>query len=146
MRRLLVVAIALASCAKAPSRASESPVAAAPAGDPHAQIEALDRQIADDLAQARLTAPAVEACSGASCAQAMSSPFTAPAIGEARCKPAASERCTTACTLSTSICDDQDKICELARQLAGDDWAANKCASARASCATARDACCSCVL
>jgi hypothetical protein len=36
-------------------------------------------------------------------------------------------------------------ICELARQLAGDDWAAHKCESARAACQAAHDSCCACV-
>jgi len=140
---LCVVGCAAPRPASAPAPAAAPAMASAP--DPHAQIEALDRQIADDLARGKLPAPA-ETCRGAACGEAMSTPFAVPAIGDARCRPAASERCSDACTLSTSICDNQDKICKLAGELAGDDWAANKCASARASCKAARDACCACVL
>lgn len=136
--------LCLAGCAvQRPSQSAPAP--APPASDGHAQIEALDRQISDDLARGKLT-PAPVSCSGAGCAEAMSAPLAVPKPGDATCRPAASERCTDACTLSNSICDNQGKICELAGQLPGDDWAASKCASARASCTAARDACCSCVL
>lgn len=134
--------LCLAGCAVQRPSPSAAP-AAAP--DVHAQIEALDRQISDDVARGKLT-PAPVSCSGAGCAEAMSTPLAVPSPGDASCRPAASERCTEACTLSTSICDNQGKICELAGQLPGDDWAASKCASARSSCRAAREACCSCVL
>jgi len=138
-----VVLVVIAGCASRPS--ASAPAAAASPNDPHAQIEALDRQIADALARGGIVAPAVETCSGAGCGQAMSTPFAVARVGEAACRPAASDRCTSACTLSTSICDNQDKLCALAQQLAGDDWAANKCASARASCQAARERCCQCI-
>lgn len=116
------------------------------AGDPHAEIADLDRQIADELAKANVPQPATASCTGAACAEAMSQPFTTPSTADAQCRPANTDRCTSACTLSTSICSNQQKICDLAKQLAGDDWAAGKCESARASCQSAHDSCCSCVL
>ena len=116
------------------------------AGDPHAQIDALDRQIADDLARAHVAAPAIAMCTGATCATAMSQPFVTPVTTDPACHPASTDKCTGACTLSTSICSNQQKICDLAKHLAGDDWAANKCESAKASCRAAHDSCCSCVL
>ncbi len=143
--KYLALAVVLAGCGRAPSHTEAMAPAPAPAGDPHAQIDALDRDIADAMARAKLAAPSVDTCSGATCAQAMSTPFTAPRVGDAACRPASIPRCSDSCTLSTSICDNQVKICDLAGQLPGDDWAANKCSSARASCHAARDACCSCL-
>lgn len=141
-----IAAAGLAGCA-APAR-SNLVTAAAPSetagGDPHAQIEALDRQISEQLARGELTPPAPAACVGAACAEAVSAPFSTAPIGGPTCRPAGSERCTSACTLATSICDNQHKICELARALPGDDWAANKCERARTSCRAAHDACCGC--
>jgi len=145
----LAACAAMIACSRAPSKSAASPAAMAPsadAHDPHAEIDALDRRIADQLARAHVTPPAVASCSGASCATAMSQPFATPAVSDAACHTAASDKCTDACTLSTAICSDQQKICDLAAQLADDDWAANKCASARASCKAAHDNCCSCVL
>ena len=150
MRRLgLVLCVVAAGCAGPSAKSAPSaPAAMAPAAlrDPHAEIDALDRQIADDLTRARVALPVAASCSGAGCATAMSTPFTTPLVTDAACRPAASDRCTDACTLSTSICSNQQKICELAQQLTGDDWAANKCERARASCKAAHDSCCSCAL
>lgn len=115
-------------------------------GDARGEIDALDRQIADELSRAHVAPPPVAMCTGPTCATAMNQPFSVPAIGGPACRPASTDRCTDACTLSTSICTNQQKICELATQLAGDDWAGNKCERARASCRAARDGCCSCVL
>jgi hypothetical protein len=39
---------------------------------------------------------------------------------EHRCRPAETLSCTSSCTLSDSICDNAEKICELAQQLPGD--------------------------
>jgi hypothetical protein len=139
------------ACAGGRSKAAAPPTAQdahAGAGQPaaHEQIEALDRQISDELARAQVTPPLAATCAGPACAVAMTQPFATPVTTDAACHPARSERCGDACTLSTSICGNQQKICDLARQLEGDDWAANKCATARASCQAAHDNCCSCVL
>ena len=141
------------ACGAAQPKTSASAPAAAPelrGQDPHSQahaeIDALDRQIADELAKAQVPPQRVAACTGAACAEVMSQPFTTPLSTDPACHPANTDRCTSACTLSTSICSNQQKICDLAKQLPGDDWAANKCESARASCKAAHDSCCSCVL
>lgn len=52
--------------------------------------------------------------------------------------------CTDVCTLGDSICDDASKICELAEQLPGDAWAAEKCANGKRACGDARQRCCEC--
>jgi len=120
--------------------------AAVPGGDPHDEIAALDREIAAQLSRAQVAPPAAAACSGAACAAAMIEPFATPSTTDPACHPASSARCSDVCTLSDSICKNQQRICDLAKQLAGDDWAAGKCTSARASCQAAHDSCCSCVL
>jgi hypothetical protein len=140
------------ACAGAAPKASSAPPSAQQVGvgpgqpEAHAQIDALDREISGELARAQVTPPLAQACAGPACAVAMSEPFVTPVTSDAACHPARSDRCGDACTLSTSICSNQQKICDLAGQLEGDDWAANKCATARASCKAAHDNCCSCVL
>lgn len=113
-------------------------------GDPRAEIEELDRQITAELAGAQVAAPAIPSCSGPACAAAVAEPFATPTAGDPTCHPAAAPRCTDVCKLGDSVCHNQERICELAAQLAGDDWAANKCTGARASCKAAHERCCSC--
>jgi hypothetical protein len=109
--------------------------------DPHIAIEELDHNISAKLARAQVLPPATT-CSGATCAAAMSERFTTPAIDPA-CRFTTSDRCSIVCILSASICRDQERICKLAQRLP-DNWAANKCIHARASCQAAHDTCCSC--
>jgi hypothetical protein len=117
-----------------------------PPGEPRSEIDALDREIAAELARAQIEPPAAATCSGASCATAMSAPFATPTPSDPACHPAAGDHCGDVCTLSSSICRNQERICDLAQQIAGDDWAANQCTRARASCQAAHDRCCSCVV
>lgn len=141
------VAIACGAALGPQAKLTAAPAAQdARGGDPHAEIDVLDRQIADELAKAQVPSPAAATCTGAACAEAMSQPFMTPLVTDPQCHPASTDRCTGACTLSTSICSNQQKICDLANQLPGDDWAANKCESAKASCKAAHDNCCRCVL
>jgi hypothetical protein len=60
------------------------------------------------------------------------------------CHAGDNETCTNMCTLSNSICDNADKICKISDDLGDDEWAAGKCASARATCADAHKRCCAC--
>jgi hypothetical protein len=145
------LALACAGGSPARSTAPASPVAGAGEarqqtmpGDPRAEITELDRQITDELARDQLTRPAIASCSGDACTTALAAPFATPTADEPSCHPAAGDHCSDVCKLSTSICHNQDRICELAKSLPGDDWAANKCTSARASCQTAHARCCSC--
>jgi len=142
---LAVIAIACGGAQPKSAVQAPSSPAAQSREDPHAQIDALDREIADDMAKAHLAPPPAATCSGAACAAAMSAPFATPTATDLQCHPAPTQRCTDACALSTSICNNQQKICDLAKQLPGDDWAANKCESARASCKAANDSCCTCL-
>lgn len=65
---------------------------------------------------------------------------------DAACPATVSEppQCRDSCTLSTSICSNAERICRLAEQLAGDDWAASKCADAATVCRQATADCCNC--
>lgn len=153
VKRLLVVAccIAIASCGASRQKSSEAgaPAAAPEAGTagaevmpatPRAQIEDLDRQIAADRAQLGLDEPTDAMVQGAPAAP-MS---VAPASEDPTCRPAATDTCKTSCSLSDSICGNAEKICKLAQDMAGDDWAANKCAKANQTCEASRAKCCGC--
>lgn len=55
------------------------------------------------------------------------------------------EECRDICTLADHICENADNICRIADgELRGDDWAKDKCSSAKASCKEARKECCGC--
>jgi hypothetical protein len=148
-------AVAIACSGARPRTAAPEPASAqalpasgqaSPQLDAHAEIEALDRQIADELVRAQIAQPAAAACAGPACRAVLSEPFVTPTRTDPQCRPAASDRCNDTCTLATSICTSQDKICRLAKQLDGDDWAARKCETARASCKAAHERCCSCIV
>jgi len=153
---VLGAACALALACGGGSLGARSPASPAPGaargesltmpGDARAEIEELDRQITEELAGAQVAAPAIPSCSGPACAAAVAEPFATPTTGDSTCHPAATPRCTDVCKLGDSVCHNQERICELAAQLAGDDWAANKCTGARASCKAAHERCCSCAL
>jgi len=142
---LCALAIACASSQKAgmaPPPASVTPSAEMGRGTPKEQIQELDRQIAQAReqmglgAQGPMPAPMAPACVGEACpsAQQMS----------ADCHPGASETCTSSCNFKESICTNAKKICELAGQLPGDQWATDRCNAGQASCKEATDRCCKC--
>jgi hypothetical protein len=140
--------LACAGGARKPSAPATEPSAeemseAAPE-DPHIEIEERDRDITAALARAGI-APPVATCSGATCATAISEPLSTPTSGPS-CRPTSpGDRCSDLCTLAASICRNQERICTLAQHLLYDDWAANKCTRARASCQAAHDVCCGCL-
>ena len=54
-------------------------------------------------------------------------------------------RCNDICDLGTAICDNAETICQIADELGkGDEYAQDKCASAKASCREAKQRCCNC--
>jgi hypothetical protein len=54
-------------------------------------------------------------------------------------------RCNDVCSISDNICDNAEAICNIADELGkGDEYAQDKCASAKASCREAKQRCCSC--
>jgi hypothetical protein len=53
--------------------------------------------------------------------------------------------CSDICNLADAICDNAETICTLADELGkGDDYAQQKCASAKASCREGKQRCCDC--
>ncbi len=147
---LAAACLAAIACGAGSARSTAPPAAPSASAipevgprDAHAEIEELDRAISAKLASAQIPPP-VATCSGATCATAMNEPFTTPASDPA-CRPPPGDRCSNLCTLSVSICRNQERICNLAQQLPDDEWAANKCTGARASCDAAHDACCGCI-
>lgn len=123
----------------APAAAVEPrPVSPMP-GDPRTEIEELSQAIEARRADLGLAEPPPVASPGPATPMA-----TIPSSTDATCRPAKTERCTSSCTLSDSICKNAARICELASQLEGDAWAANKCTRAKQTCTAAHDTCCSC--
>lgn len=60
-------------------------------------------------------------------------------------EPPKTDECTDVCTLKDDICDNAASICRIANDLGDDDWAQNRCKSAKASCKEATDKCCGCL-
>ncbi len=59
--------------------------------------------------------------------------------------PQVPRACDDTCNLSDAICDNAERICIIAGELGPtDDWAHDKCASAKASCKEAQQHCCEC--
>jgi hypothetical protein len=93
-------------------------------------------------------ASSTHAPAGESAAPGLDPALAAAAIAppDAACPATVSEppQCRDSCTLATSICSNAERICRLAEELAGDDWAAGKCADAAAVCRQATTDCCDC--
>jgi hypothetical protein len=144
---------AFIACAAAPNK-SATPSAAAPptameTSAPRAEIERLDREIAQQLAELGLPTSQPPACAAGGCsgptAEMMSSGVLPPSA-DATCKPAPTEQCQSSCKFSDSICDNAKRICVLANDLGGNDAFANeKCARGTESCQKSREKCCGCM-
>ena len=53
--------------------------------------------------------------------------------------------CNEVCGLADDICDNAERICQIADELGkGDEYAQDKCKSAKASCREAQQKCCEC--
>jgi hypothetical protein len=151
---VLALATAIAACGASRSKMAASPQSAVPesaatngadtgampGGDAHGEIESLSAKIDAQRTELGLAEPAPMSA-GAPPASPMA---TIPLSTDASCKPAKTERCQGSCTISDSICSNASRICTLAGELAGDGWAATKCARAKQTCESAHDSCCSC--
>lgn len=136
MKRWLLCLIAGCSSAARPM-ATTAPAMAPTSRDPHAEIERLSAQIDQQRSQMALPAPMA-----ASAVEPMSVPITSHTDNQ--CHPAQTQTCTDSCSISDSICDNAKKICDLANDLAGDTWAADKCSSATQTCKSSHEKCCAC--
>ncbi len=65
--------------------------------------------------------------------------------GQQEHTPPTSQLCIDICKIDDSICKNADRICRLADTLAGNEWAAEKCSSGKASCKEASQKCADCV-
>jgi hypothetical protein len=122
------------------SGAADAPGTSPLPGSPHDEINQLDQKITIARTELELAEPLE-----ADYASAQTTPMgTTPALQDPKCKPAKTDTCTTSCTLSDSICDNANRICELAKSMPGDNWALNKCAKANTTCEQSRTKCCGC--
>jgi hypothetical protein len=116
------------------------------AGTAHGEAGYADAPAAEP-AEAGAIAPSSMGETEAAAAGADSGRMSAvPQPPDAACPASASEppECRDNCTLAGSICDNAGRICRIAQQLAGDDWAAGKCTDASAVCRQATADCCDC--
>ena len=139
------------ACAAAPmpSAGAPPPVAASATpmpGDPHAEIQRLSGEIAAERDKLGMPAPEVQEPTAGDCKPTcmIEQMSVAPSAQDNTCHPAATTTCHDVCNLADSICADATKICDLARQLATDAWAAGKCSEAQKSCTDAHGRCCGC--
>ncbi len=140
MRLLLVVVCCVGCAASKQSASAGAPPPVSPQmtmASPRDEITRLDQEIRDAMGKDQLAVHEVEPMAATPQPLALTDP---------QCHPAKSDTCNASCDLSSSICKNADRICELAQQLAGDDWAAGRCKSARQSCADANKKCCTCML
>jgi hypothetical protein len=86
----------------------------------------------------RALAPRTSGMSGGSAPVAPTANMTCEPKGQG-------DTCKQMCTLSDSICVNAKKICDIAGEMAGDDWAAQKCADGNATCDAAKKKCCECM-
>ncbi len=137
----------LAACGGAQSKSRTSAGASPDAGDPmmgmdqrasRDEISDLHVQITSQLAEMGLFTDDPGAYQG--------TPPPLPMTGALdSCGVAPTgEQCADVCTLADSICASASRICELADQLAGDAWAAERCDDGKVSCARAHLRCCGC--
>lgn len=115
--------------------------------DPRADdIDRLFAQIDQSRRDAKLPEQHGEVQSGN--AHAMSTTAgSAPVAPPATCDQpkGQSDTCKQSCTLKDSICENAKKICDIAGEMDGDRWAAQKCADGNATCDAARKQCCECM-
>jgi hypothetical protein len=138
-------AIALAALLGACGGAMQKPASAEPSpavlsADPrqaHAEIDTLMQRTDADMATL-----------GATPASPMSAPTPATAAhaipGTCAPPPDPSPTCRDVQTIAERVCDAATRICELAADLPGDDWATGRCNASTASCATAHQRSCDC--
>jgi hypothetical protein len=148
---LAVLVVACGASQKSTFAAPPSADAAGPLGprpdEIKAEIEALDKEIQDSLAGAQVDRATYDPPT-AMAGQALPPPDLRP-LGEIRdvcvsTAPPPSSACGQVCTLGNKICDNAERICNLADKLPGDPWARDRCQSGKRSCEAGRKRCCEC--
>ena len=152
-----VAIAAIVSCGGSSKKASMAPTtmgsdagAGLPIGKRDPRIVELDTKITDDFAQLGLgerpmSSPpnVMSGCTNPPCATPTAAEIKLRK-DDPTCKPGTAQVCTDTCKLSDSICDSAVKICTIAKELGGDAWATEKCASGTSSCEAAQGKCCGC--
>jgi hypothetical protein len=121
-------------------RSSSTPVAseASPAGaspsplgdDPRAEIERRYADVEKQRDAMQLPEPQISSPLAPTGANPMTSQ---PKSTDQTCKPAKNDTCTQSCELSDSICENAQRICDLAAEMKSE-WAYDKCAKAKSTC------------
>jgi hypothetical protein len=124
---------------QAPTMAGGSPDMASP----KQQLDMLYDELEQERQSLQLPEPQIE--SGTAPPMPMATEPMPTSTTDKTCKHAPSETCTTSCTLSDKICDNREKICKLAGELAGDQDAADKCTKATKTCKSSHEKCCGCL-
>lgn len=144
---VLLLMMALSSCggspkASMPVTAGTGHDGATPTNmlpdDPRREITALEARITSNLDKLQIPV--------ATTLTPMATPLAnveVPPVPQT-CRQNTKPVCTDSCTLGAAICDDAGKLCELAKQLSPDTWAADKCQRAQQSCTDATKRCCDC--
>ena len=149
---IAVVAVAigawLAACGAAGARKTASEPAtqdsaAGMTGRPTEEIRDLDAQIGQQMADLGL-APPSDAEVTEMMAQSSTPALPATSVVDACEQPPQADGCGDVCTLADSICGNAKRICDLADQLPGDEYATQRCTAGRGSCDRAKTRCCDC--
>jgi hypothetical protein len=148
----LVLAAVVVACG-AGAKSQTTPASDVPPGasggsvssDPRARISELDAQIQAELERMAVPQPPTWASEDPMMKPQAMDNRDIPAI-KAVCAapPRPSAECGDICTLSDHICGNAEQICQLAAELAPDEWAAQKCDDGKRSCEAARKRCCEC--
>lgn len=135
MRRCVFLMLLLvAACA---GRTSRSPYE--PRDTAHAEILSYDQDIRAWRSDLKLSLTPDERKVITMHQEPVQKPPALPAAG-------VGEICLDVCDLATRICEAQEHICKIAGELgAEDEWAAEKCDSAKVSCKEAKGRCESCL-
>jgi len=138
-----VFAAGIIACASVPS-AQQAPTTSPRTGPmPGDNRDEITRLMAD-IDREKADQAAVPESAGASCGADCQAVADAVHANDNACSPPPTQTCTDMCKLGTTICETKDKICNLASQMRGDQWAADKCTDATTSCTNAHDKCCTC--
>lgn len=140
----MIGGVAIAACGGTQARKQRVEQEQVPGGGRvHDDLRQLDAQITTDLATLGLSPPTESELTEMMVAHSV------PALPEdaaaAACDPPpVGDGCNDVCTVGDAICSNARQICDLADDLPGDAWAAQRCASGKASCERARQRCCAC--
>lgn len=135
----------LAACGGAkPQATAREPVAGMDSRQVHdPRIEDLDRQITEQMEELGLAPPSDTELTEMMVGHATPA-LPMGELAESCSTPPPAGDCEDVCTTGDLICDNARAICDLASEMSGDAWAAQRCASGQESCDRAKERCCGC--